>query len=178
MLIKADAHGAIESIEDRRLLAKQFVREAKLSLESKRAHIAELEENQHKLTLEGKRLAVLMERINQDVELAVRDGKDDLARAAIRRLLPLREAERRLLARIATLRDEQSRLTQRLALQEQEFEILTTRLQAELATFELRGQPADSFDNPIITDDDVELELLRRRRGTRSAGGVAAEETK
>jgi phage shock protein A len=164
LLIKADAHGVIESIEDRRLLAKQHLREAKLALDAKRAHIAELRNDQQRLTLDGKRLAALSARANDDVDLALRGDQDDLARAAIRRLLPLREAERRVGARLHALREEESRLAERLAIQEHELEILRTRVQADLATLECGDALDDPFESRTITDDDVDIELLRRRQ--------------
>lgn len=173
-LIKADAHGVVESIEDRRLLAKQLVRDAKLALDAKRTRIAELRSHQERLTRESKRLAAVMSRLDEDVALAMERGNDELARAAIRKLLPLREADRRLNARFVTLRDEESRSVERLALQEQELEILKTRLQAELAA-EAAGRTDESFERPVITEDDVELELLRRRQ---ASGPPAAEDTR
>lgn len=167
-LIKADAHGVVESIEDRRLLAKQLVRDAKVALDAKRTRIAELRSHQERLTQESKRLVAVMARLDEDVALAMERRNDELARAAIRKLLPLREADRRLNARLVTVHDEESRSIERLALQEQELEILKTRLQAELAA-EAAGRTEESFERPVITEDDVELELLRRRQAADSA---------
>jgi phage shock protein A len=169
-LIKADAHGVIESIEDRRLLAKQLLREAKLALDSKRAQIAQLQNEQQRLVFESKRLATVIARVDQDVVLAMQSGDDELSRAAIRKLLPLREADRALNARMVVLREEQARSTERLALQQREFEILKARLHAELA---ISSTSADheAFERPVITEDDVELELLRRRQSTDASAG-------
>ena len=145
-----------------RLLAKQCVREAKLALDEKRERVAELRNDQQRLTLESQRLGAVMARLDDDVQLAMRGSDETLARAAIRKLLPLREADRRLAARLVTLRDEEKRIVERLAVQEQEFEILRARLQAELAAGGVEGG-ADTFESPVVTDDDVELELLRRK---------------
>jgi phage shock protein A len=168
LLIKADAHGVVESIEDRRLLAKQHLREAKLALDGKRAHIAELQSAGQRLAQDGKRLAALSARANEDVELALRGDQDDLARAAVRRLLPLREAERRVEARGQALREEEARLTERLAIQEHELEILRARLQADIAALACGEASDDPLDSRAITDDDVEIELLRRRQSLTS----------
>ena len=40
MLLKADAHGVVESLEERSLLVKQYVREAEIELDRKRARHA------------------------------------------------------------------------------------------------------------------------------------------
>jgi phage shock protein A len=164
-LIKADAHGVIESIEDRRLLAKQLLRDAKLALDSKRARIAQLQGEQQRLALETKRLAAVMARVDQDVALAMQSGDDELSRSAIRKLLPLREADRRLHARMVVLREEESRSAERLAVQERDFEILKARVHAELA-IPSSSAGDESCERPLITEDDVELELLRRRQST------------
>lgn len=165
LLIKADAHGVFESIEDRRLLAKQCIREAKFALDSKRAHIASLRNDQQRLTREAARLGAVMGRVDQDVDLALGRGQAQLARAAIRKLLPLRDAGRQLAVRIEQLQHEEERLQQRLAVQEQEFEILKTRLEADLTAAEVTGDAAGGFERPAVTEEDVELELLRRSRG-------------
>ena len=162
LLIRADAHGVVESIEDRRLLAKQCLRDAQLALEGKRAHIASLENDQRRLTLETVRLGAVMSRIDQDVDLALARGQDDLARAAIRKLLPLKEAGRRLSEKLGELREEEQRGKERLAIQEQELEIVKTRLGAELTAAEVNGG-VEGLERPVVTEDDVELELLRRR---------------
>jgi len=167
-LVKADAHGVLESLEDRRLLAKQILRDAKLALDAKRARISELRRDQERLTQESKRIAAVMARVDQDVSLAMEDGKEDLARAAIRKLLPLRETERRLSSRLVALGEDEARATERLAVQEQEYEILKARLQAELVADATQSE--EPFERLVITDDDVELELLRRRRGVDPAG--------
>jgi len=175
VLIKADAHGVVESIEDRRLLAKQYLREAELALDSKRELIADITERQRRLMLEAKRIGELTARLDADVELAVSGGQQDLARAAIRKLLPLREAERRSSERLVTLKDEAAGASERLAAQEQQFEILKARLCAELAQLETTTPGEDGFRNPVVTEDDVELELLRRQRGACSHDGQAIQ---
>ena len=43
-LLKADAHGIVESLEERTLLLKQYVREAELELNRKRARLDALRE--------------------------------------------------------------------------------------------------------------------------------------
>ena len=41
-LVRADAHGLLESLEDRSLLLKQHLREAELELQRKRARLSTL----------------------------------------------------------------------------------------------------------------------------------------
>ena len=48
-LIKADAHGVVESLEERSLLLKQYVREAEIDLQRKRARLESLREDEQRL---------------------------------------------------------------------------------------------------------------------------------
>ena len=48
-LVKADAHGLVESLEERSLLLKQYVREAEIELNQKRARLEALREEEKRL---------------------------------------------------------------------------------------------------------------------------------
>lgn len=163
-LIKADAHGVVESLEDRRLLARQCIREATLSVESKRGKLQQMHHEQERLVREQRRLQGLVSRADADVTFAVEQGQDELARGAIRKLLPLRENAERIQLRLELLADEEQSLAQRVADQEQQLQALQARLQLELS--EVTAASGDGNVGPRFrpSSDDVELELLRRRK--------------
>jgi phage shock protein A len=167
-LIRADAHGIIESLEDRALLLKQHLREAELELQRKRARISTLDDEARQLTEDAARLDRAAERCDDDTRLALEGGRDDLARFALRRLLPLRREAEALRERIAAIRAERERLAPKLAEQEEEFETLERRIRDRLAA-ESRAEPA--FASPIAagaTEEEIEMELLRRRQTARA----------
>ncbi len=166
-LLKADAHGVVESIEDQRLLGKQLLRDARIALDEKRAELADLKNQQRRLEVESKRLLAVIARLDQEVTFAMDSREEDLARAAIRKLLPLREAHRRLSDRLVTLRDEEARSSARIDEQERELEVLKARLSAELSLSQ-NERADEGFERQVITEDDVELELLRRRQVTKT----------
>src|SRR3970040_1041168 len=100
-LLRADAHGVVESLEERSLLLKQCVREAELELNRKRAQIETIHD-------EDKRLReVLAHREGEsralDENVALAEEREDLARFAIRRLLPRRDEARAARARLEQL---------------------------------------------------------------------------
>src|SRR5258705_9374141 len=100
-LLRADAHGIVESLEERSLLLKQYVREAELELNRKRARLEAVREEEKQLRdLLGRRTEEIRA-LDEDVALALGSGKDDLARFAIRRLLPRRAEATALAARTA-----------------------------------------------------------------------------
>jgi phage shock protein A len=114
-LVKADAHGVVESLEDRSLLLKQCVREAEIDLNRKRAELEALHDEEKRLRETQARREDEARALDEDVELALAGGKDDLARFAIRRLLPRRREAKAAEARLAELAVRSRALAERLA---------------------------------------------------------------
>lgn len=170
LLVKSDAHGIIDGLEERSLLLKQHLREAELELTRKRARAEALEEEERRLGDEAERLKAQLTSLDEDVELALEGGKEDLARFAVRRLLPLREAEGNLRARMAEITESRARLAERLETQQREFEQLASQVRARLAAA-AEDRAAPCVARSVVMDEDVELELLRRRRAAGSEEG-------
>lgn len=163
-LIRADAHGLIESLEDRALLLKQHLREAELELQRKRARNAALADEEQRLIESAARLERAIETLDQDTRLALEGGRQDLARFAIRKLLPKRSEAEALRARIAEIRSEQERSGPKLAAQEAAFEELRDRVREQLAAA-VRAETADAPNHGWRpAEEEVEMELLRRLR--------------
>jgi phage shock protein A len=170
LLVKADAHGVMDQLEERSLLVKQHLREAELELTRKRARTEAMEEEERRLGEEVERLETQVAALDADVELALRGGKEDLARFALRRLLPLRDAAAERRTRVAELREARERLAEQLDAQEAQLDSLRTRARAGLAT-EAAAPPAASGGG--VAEEQVELELLRRRGAHPAGEGVA-----
>lgn len=172
-LVAADAHGFVESLEDRALLLKQHLREAELELQRKRARVEALAEEERRVGETARRLEEALGRAEQDTRLALAEQRDDLARFAIRRLLPKRAELTALTTRARELGEQRARLAERLSEQEAEFEQLRARVRAQLARPEAPAdaalEPAGCGAEAAVSDEDVEMELLRRKR----AGGEA-----
>ncbi|HEV7733174.1 MAG TPA: hypothetical protein VGR62_13470, partial [Candidatus Binatia bacterium] len=108
--------------------------------------------------------------LDEDTALALAAGKDDLARFAIRRLLPHRRALAVAQARLAERTTEGSDLAARVAEREGKLEALRSRVRAELARERSRDVDEPWTAEPVVADEEVELELMRRRSA--AAGGV------
>ena len=171
LVAKADAHGVMDQLEERSLLVKQHLREAELELTRKRARAEALEEEERRLADEAERLESRAAAFDEDVELALSGGKEELARFALRRLLPLREAAQERRTRIAELRQDRTRLLERLEAQEAELDALRTRARAGLAS-EASAEPGP-LPRGGVAEEQVELELLRRRDARAVGEGVA-----
>jgi phage shock protein A len=169
-LLAADAHGVVEALEDRSLLLKQHLREAELAVDRKRARLQTLEEAERRLTAEIERAERDVKALDEDVELALAGDKEELARFAVGRLLPRREALTALRRQAAQSLDERRRLEAVLASQERELEELSRRVRGAIASERERIlEPAPAV--PTVADEEIELELLRRRGAESGVGG-------
>ncbi len=166
--LRADAHGVIDALEDRALLLKQHLRDAELELQRKRARLAELAAEHARLGKDHERVQAEQARHDRDAELALSEANDELARKAISRALALAQLTRRIAERLEQVREEQHALTSALAAQEAELIALRTRVEAFLAAQAQTSREDAGFVPAPVTDDQVELELLRRKRARRA----------
>ena len=169
-LVRSDAHGVLDQLEERGLLMKQHLRDAEIEVADKRARVESLEEDQRRLREEALRLRAREETLDQDVELALAGGKQDLARFAVARLLPVREARVGLETRLGEVAAERDRLSERLGEQEAQLGELRARVGARLAEARSRRSTAPAPERQVA-EEEIELELLRR--GSAAAGGEA-----
>ena len=163
-LLRADAHGVIESLEERSLLLKQHLREAEIELGRKRARLEALVEEEKRLGEENERVGNERDAADADAALAIAQGNEELARFALRKWLPLRDRARALSEELRKRGEERVALATRLEHQERGFETLRRRVRAELSLHrEESSRAAEGWPEPAVAEEEVELELLRRR---------------
>jgi phage shock protein A len=163
-LVKADAHGVVDALEERSLLLRQHVREAELELLQKRARVEALTEEEARLRDELVRCGKRVEALEEDIALALDGEKEDLARFAIRRVIPERRELTALEAQIAEVGETRAKLAERLEEQERQFETLRQRARTHLAEASRRDDDLQGLAPPAVADEEVEIELLRRRQ--------------
>lgn len=164
VLLRADAHGVIESLEERSLLLKQYLREAEMELDRGRARLEALRDRAKALRDVLARERETIESLDQDVELALAGGKDDLARFAIRRLLSHRREATDLALQIEQCDSQAAALEEKVEGQRRRYEELETKARAELHR-EQRREVETWCDPAAIATEEVEIELMRRRAG-------------
>lgn len=162
LLFKADAHGIVDSLEERSLLLRQYLREAELLLNGHRAKLEALREETERLRTLLAQESEAVDRLDQDVALALGGGKEDLARFAIRQLLPHRREMERLAALLGERTSEAEALAERVASEAEKYEDLKTRVRSE--SRQTDDLPERSFAAAgSVAEEEVELELMRRR---------------
>ncbi|MEM6731347.1 MAG: PspA/IM30 family protein, partial [Myxococcota bacterium] len=154
--------GVVDAIEDKGLLLKQALREAHIALDTKRAESESLRGRAKDTGALLERMREEAEALDADIELALEQEQEDLARYAARKLLPLRQriadAERGL----SDLDEQRAELDALIERQARDLEELELRVKDYLHRAE-RGETLS--ETPIsVSDEEVELELLRRRR--------------
>jgi phage shock protein A len=171
-LVRADAHGVVSVLEDRSLLLEQHLREAELAVAAKRAQDGALAEEDLRLrrALEAERRQASS--LDEDAALALAGAKEELARFAVRRLLASRKRAAALETELARSAEERAALGERLASQERALEELRERVRGHRARTAARSAAqAEATGLPVcVADEEIELELLRRRGMT---GGAA-----
>ncbi|MBW2273980.1 MAG: PspA/IM30 family protein [Deltaproteobacteria bacterium] len=171
-LLRSDVHGMLEQLEERSLLLKQHLREAEMELARKRAEAEALEEEERRLGEELARSEEAVRTLDADVELALAQGEDDLARFAVRRLLPHRKAAEELARRAGEVKEARQRLGERLEEQSRDFGELRERVRVRLAAArEERERTTPELSEVGVANEEVDFEILRRR----SAGGAREE---
>jgi phage shock protein A len=176
-LARADAHGVLDALEERSLLLRQHLRDAELALQRRRARLEGLAREEERLVEALRREDAELARLDEDVALALAGGREDLARFALRRLLPRRREREAQAAALADVRDERAEGGERRAAQERAFEELRARVRARLAKG-TRDEDDELLGPALADDEEVEIELLRRTGGReramsapRAAGG-------
>jgi phage shock protein A len=174
-MVRADAHGIMDQLEERSLLLKQHLREAEIEITRKRVRLEALEEEERLLREETSRQEQELARLDADVELALTGGDQELARFAVRRLLPVRDGLRALAERSRAAREERERVAARMSEQCEQFEELRRQVAVQLAAAKrergrceadgvgARCQGGAGVAAGGASDEEVELELLRRR---------------
>ena len=87
-LCKADLHGMMDQLEDKDLLLKQHLREMQAIIAHRQARIDQLEETLGAVERDLAEYGEQVETLENDLDLAVASGKDDIARMLIRKRHP------------------------------------------------------------------------------------------
>jgi phage shock protein A len=171
-LAKADAHGVLESLEDSSLVLKQCLREAEFELAQSRQRLEELGRWREQLEQARADLASRAQELDADIQLALGQGQEDLARFSIRRLLGARRRESALAEQLAGVREERERLATQVESQKGELAELKERVETHLTEQRSREQlaavaPEDGAPTRVenelaVHEQEVEIELLRR----------------
>ena len=173
-LCKADLHGVMDQLEDKDLLLKQHLREMQTAMAGRQTRIDQLEDalrnGQRDRAMHVKQLQALEE----DLDLAVVRGKDDIARMLIRKLIPMRKRvacmTHRLEEMTGQVDEERDRLgVQRLAYDDIRQRVAAVRERARSADVMSAMGPIGVHSPQLVpSEEEIEWELMQRKEANGS----------
>lgn len=164
-MLRADAHGVLDGLQDRRLLLKQHLRDAELALVNKHNRLKELELEQRHLLEQQQQLAAEQALLERDITLALQSGQDELAKKPLERLLGSQQLSTRIAAQQKQRTAERTELHAAVVEQQAEFVLLQGRAREFLQC--AQSSDKDLWASPVVSADQVELALLRRKQALR-----------
>ena len=176
-LCKADLHGVMDQLEDKSLLLKQYLREMEESLKYKEARLEQINGSCRQIQRDLVQRNNEGQKLEQDLDLAVRKEKDEIARMLIRKRRTLQSACRQLQRQLDTLAEEQGQVAGTLEKQRLQYDQLKAKAaafcrQAEEPRLEDAMETMDgAFAWLTPSEEEVELELLQRKEVARKGGG-------
>ena len=169
MLFKADIHGVMDQIEDRGLLLKQHLREMEEALVQKEATLRQMGFTRDQARQDHEKGKNESSRLEQDLEVAIRKDRDDIARMLIKKLKPLARIQSERSTHIERLDREIEQFKEDIGQKRLHYEQVRQQAvnffhSAEKQNENQRwpGMPAD-FGAHKISDEEIELELLQRK---------------
>ena len=177
-LWKADLHGVMDQIEDKPLLLKQYLREMEVDLQRKEARVEQLAQTARRLQRDVDVRGQETAKLEQDLDLALRKEKDDIAKMLIRKRraqLSVREQVQRQIEGLEAEREQLAEILTRQRLQYDQLKIRTAVVcrQSEQARWDeagMRCAPESAWPPP--SDEEIELELIRRKEALRQGGAA------
>lgn len=175
-LFKADVHGVMDQLEDKELLLKQCLREMEASLEDKAGRLNRSEQAVRQAESDLVQREAEVQKLENDLDLAVRKERDDIARMLIRKRRSFLGNCEQLKHQIEALSQENNRLSETVARQRLQYDWLKLKV----TTFRQQTQ-SEGFDDIIApedtplawrapTEEEIELELLQRKETLQEGG--------
>jgi phage shock protein A len=176
-IFKADIHGVMDQLEDRRLLLKQHLRDMEEALNRKQAKLSKMKTSHIQGLKDLAGYKQQWEALDCDLTVALRMNKDDIARTLIRKMKPLEDLREDLGSHLKTLDQEMIQFKNHLQQQRLRYEQLKHRTAEYLHKTQMQQWQKAVID-PIsddgykeLTDHEIELELLKRKDAL--TGGIA-----
>jgi phage shock protein A len=168
-ICKADIHGMMDQLEDKGLLLKQYLRDMKEALEHKEARLKKLNVSLSQARRERDNYNQEIEKLEQDLETAIKKAKDTISRLLIRKIKSL-----------TRLRDDIDRYVHALDQQMGQFKDCIDQQRIQYAQLKIRAteyfHPTDQKEwektqptfppgrtYPAPSDEEIELELIQRK---------------
>jgi phage shock protein A len=168
----------MDQMEDKGLLLKQYLREMESGLKEKEARLLQVTQSFRHLESELSHRREELRKMEEDLQLAVRREKDDIARVLIRKRRTLQGTCEQLGYQLEGLSDEKRQLAetldrQRLQYDQMKIKVASFGRQSVGQGFEGSATPTgalSAWQEP--TQEEIELELLQRKEALHKGGAT------
>ncbi len=168
-LFKADVHGVMDQFEDNGLMLRQCLREMESALTARRSALDRKIEARDTARNDLKTRREEIAALEADIDMAIAKDRDDIARFLIKKEKPLSRHCAELARHVETLDREINDAQADLDRRRNEYDALKLKATRYLD----REKDADwpgahkwrATGAATVTDEEVELELLRRKEG-------------
>ena len=180
-IFKADIHGVMDQLEDKGLLLKQYLRDMEAALEQKKARLHKVNVSRSQALRERDRYHQGINKLEQNLEVALKRNKDNIARLLIKKIKPLARLLEDIEAHIATLDLEIAKFEECIDHQHIQYEQLKQQATAYFHQAEQKEWEKTFSDFPSgnitqeLTEEEIELELIQRKETLKAQTGGHAQ---
>jgi phage shock protein A len=168
----------MDQMEDKGLLLKQYLREMATGLKEKEARLSQITQRFRHLESELSHRRQELRKMEEDLQLAVRREKDDIARVLIRKRRTLQGSCEQLGYQNEQLSDERRHLAETLDRQRLQYD----QMKIKVASFGRQGVGQGFESSATATaalsawqepaPEEIELELLQRKEALQKGGAT------
>jgi len=168
-IFKADIHGVMDQLEDKELLLKQYLRDMEAALAEKEARLRKMQTVRNQAGREHDKYILDIEKLEQDLCVAIKKDKDDIARLLIKKIKPLAGLRDDMQCHLDTLDQEIAGFKDCISRQRMQYDQLKHRsteffYRVEQNEWERVNSIYSSANiSEQFSEEEVELELLQRK---------------
>ena len=176
-LVRSDAHGVIDALENRRHLLRQGLRDLEQAVAEQQQELKQLQHEAQQRQQQLQRIEPEIIRLSSDIDFCLQQDNDQLAEFTTRKYVPLKKQQQQLIDRLAVVQEMVEH--RQTMVQQHEEELAAYRVQVSLAlqqeavnaeaasadaTSESGSASSAASDGVAPLQDEVALELLRRKQ--------------
>ena len=168
-IFKADIHGVMDQLEDKGLLLKQYLRDMEDALAQKENRLGKVAAAQNQTQQASEKYRLEINKLEQDLTVAIKKDKDEIARMLIKKILPLTKLRDDLQHHLDHLDQKIVGIKACIDQQRMQYEQLKHQSgqyfhKAEQEAWEKSNSKMDpDFILEAISSQEIEIELLQRK---------------
>jgi len=168
-IFKADIHGVMDQLEDQGLLLKQHLRDMEDALSVEEANLKRKIAARKQAQQEHEKILHQTQALEQDLAIAIKKNKDDIARMLIKKIKPLDDLRHDIAGHIRSLDEEMAALKDLLEQQQLKYGQIKHRAGEYYRQTRNQDWHKDLSDmlaennGGELSREEIELELLKRK---------------